>query len=101
MVRGIVIPAVNSHSLENCELDGLQQYQEAVGGYIEPITIAEPDLVIYVNEDGKSRRMDLNQRATVLWWLLAPYARGQDLIVAEALVVPEGDCESEYLSQLL
>src|SRR5206468_3560710 len=70
------------------------------GGYIEPVMIADPQLTLYVNEEGKVRRMSLNERATAFWWLLVPHARGRDLIVGDAVLLPEDPAGHELLQQL-
>jgi hypothetical protein len=101
MVRGIVIPAVPFLPVEEREFDGLKDYQDAVGGYIEPVNISEPGLTLYVNEEGKVRKMSLNERATALWWVFSPHARGHDLIVGDAVLTPDGPEDGYPLLQLL
>lgn len=102
MVRGIVIPAVPFLPVEERDFSGLQDYQDAVGGFIEPVTVVESALTLYVNEEGKVRKMSLNERATALWWLLAPQARGHDLIVGDAVLLPDQlDAGAELFDLLL
>lgn len=102
MVRGIVIPAVPFLPLEVREFCGLTDYQDAVGGFIEPVYLSDQQLTIYINEDGKALPKPLNERATALWWLLVPAARGRDVIVGEAVLTPEeSDRPSPLLDQLL
>lgn len=101
MARGIVIPAVTFRPLEERSFAGLSDYQAAVGGYIEPVSIAEPELTLYVNEDGRSRRMSFNERATAMWWLLAPEVRGRDALVGDVVVLAEGTGAAEKFLELL
>jgi Domain of unknown function (DUF3846) len=99
MVQGIFIPADTWLPAVFDEYDGLASYQDAVDGYIEPISIADPPLTLYVNEEGKLRGLPTNPRATLLWWLLVPEARGMDMVVGHAVVVPDG--ASAAATQLL
>lgn len=102
MARGIVIPAVPFLPLEVREFSGLADYQDAVGGFIEPVYLSDEQLTMYVNEDGKTRPKSFNERATALWWLLVPAARGRDVIVGEAVLAPdESDRPSALLDQLV
>jgi hypothetical protein len=89
MTRGLVIPAVSFLPTDEREFGGLADYQDAVGGFIEPVLFADPSLSLYVNEDGKTRKMSFNERATVLWWQLTPTARERDVIVGDAVFVEE------------
>lgn len=89
MVRGIVIPANESDALEERDLDALADLQGAVGGYVQPIDLLAGTLTLYVNESGKAHGLPSNPRATALWWQLEPSARGRDMIVGDAALVPE------------
>ncbi len=44
----------------------LQEAQEFVGGYVECITMPNNDTLI-VNEEGKLKGLELNEKATKLW----------------------------------
>lgn len=102
MVQGIVIPAVNFLPLTPREFDGLADYQAAVQGYIEPLTIYRPRLTLYVNEEGKVRKMSFNERATALWWMLAREVRGEDVVVGDAvLTADESSEEVQRLFELI
>lgn len=100
MSRGLVIPAVPFLPLTEQDFLGLGDFQEAVQGYIEPVQLGSPQFVLYVNEEGKQRQMSINTRATVLWWLLTPDARGRDLIVGDAVLVEEGAEASDFFQSL-
>lgn len=45
--------------------------------------------------------MSLNERATALWWLLVPEARGRDVLVGDVVVMPEAASGGEDLLELL
>lgn len=87
MVTGIVIPHETNIQVFAHEFTGLTSYQTAVGGYIEPVQIEHPPMTIFANEEGKMQRLPVNRRATCLWWLLSPSARGQDVLVGDIALV--------------
>ena len=102
MTRGVVIPALPFLPLDEREFTGLTDYQEAVRGYIEPVSIATPPLTLYVNEEGKVRDLETNHRATFIWWVLTPAARGRDLVLGNAVIVAEeSDAGSTELLRLI
>lgn len=67
MARGIVIPAQGDEETQERELHTLEDYQAAVGGWIEPINITELGITIYVHEEGRMFNLPFNPRATFLW----------------------------------
>ena len=87
MVTGIVIPHETRLEVFAHEFSDLTSYQAAVGGYIEPITIQRPRMTLFANEEGKVRNLPVNRRATCLWWLLSPEARGNDILVGDVALV--------------
>lgn len=87
MVTGIVIPHEIRLNVFRHEFTDLTSYQAAVGGYIEPITIQRPPMTLFANEEGKVQNLPVNRRATCLWWLLSPGARGNDILVGDIAVV--------------
>lgn len=87
MVTGIVIPADADQPLEQRDFVGLDDYREAVGGWIEAIDLHDLGITIYVNEDGLIRHLPFNSRATFLWWYHAPTARQKSMIVGSAVIV--------------
>ena len=95
MVTGIVIPHETRLEIFTHEFTGLTSYQAAVGGYIEPVTIEQPRMTIFANEEGTVHQLPINRRATCLWWLLSPSARGHDILVGDiALVGSRGGARS-------
>lgn len=94
MLTGIVVPSDPNLPLRTAEFHELTDYQAAVGGLIEIITIPMHPLVIVANEEGKVRRLGLNKRATCLWWLLNPEGTGGEELVGEVVILgPVEDCE--------
>ena len=86
MVTGIVIPHETWIEIFSHEFDDLASYQAAVGGYIEPISVEHPHMTIYVNEGGKQQCLPVNRRATALWWLTSPSARGHGKLVGTVVL---------------
>ncbi len=87
MVQGVVIPARLDEPATINEFEGLEDYQGAVGGYIEPVELALSEATLFVNEEGRLRDLDFNPRATFLWWYLQPTARGTTQLVGDVVVV--------------
>ncbi|WP_370895088.1 hypothetical protein [Janibacter sp. GXQ6167] len=52
MPKGIYIPATQEAPLEHRDLTGLEDYQTAVGGYIEAVDLSEAGATVFVNEEG-------------------------------------------------
>jgi hypothetical protein len=87
MVTGIVIPHERQVAFFEHQFEALADYQAAVGGYIEPVYLADAHLTIYTNEEGKVRQLPVNRRATCLWWLLHPEMRGRDILVGNVVLI--------------
>lgn len=87
MVRGIYVPADGDEPLEVREFSGLEDYQRAVEGWIEPVDVPELGITIYVNEEGLLRHLPFNSRATFLWWYHVPTARQSAMLVGNAVIV--------------
>ena len=94
MVRGIIIPADNTAPLGTATLDSLEDYQRAVGGWIEAVDIPDLGITMYVNEEGLIRDLPFNRRATFLWRFHVPQARDARL-VGDVAVVGLTDDEGE------
>lgn len=86
MVTAVFIPADTDLDMEVREVEQVEDLQSAVGGWFEPIDVHFLGLTIYVNEEGRVRRMPFNARASFLWWYHAP---NQDLamLMGDAIVV--------------
>ena len=87
MITGIVIPHDADEPLVERKFDNLTDYQQAVGGYIEPAYIENPRMTIFANEEGKVYGLPVNERATCLWWLLSPEARSRDILVGNIVLI--------------
>lgn len=86
MVRGVLIPAADSHDLTAYDAVGLEDYQRAVGGWIEAVDLPAFGSTLFVNEEGLLRGLSFNRRATFLWWFHVPRARNQARLVGDALL---------------
>jgi hypothetical protein len=86
MVQGIVIPADNTAALRTSTLDSLEDYQRAVGGWIEAVDVPDLGVTMYVNEEGLVRDLPFNRRATFLWRFQVPQARDARLVGDVAVV---------------
>ncbi|MFF8186162.1 DUF3846 domain-containing protein [Microbacterium sp. NPDC016588] len=102
MVQGIIIPADNTAPLRTHELDSLEDYQRAVGGWYEAVNIPDLGVTMYVNEEGLIRDLPFNRRATFLWRFHVPQARDARLVGDVAVVGPTDDeCENTELPMKL
>src|SRR3546814_16766601 len=75
MVKGLLIPADGKQPIEQQEYESLEDYQRAVGGWIEAVDIHELLVTLYVNETGIAKRWEPNRRAKFLLWSLGPHTR--------------------------
>lgn len=87
MVRALRIPTEADDPITEIEVSKLEDYQAAVGGWIEPVDIAELGVTIYVHEEGLVLNLPVNSRATFLWWYFVPEARQKAVLVGPAVVV--------------
>jgi Domain of unknown function (DUF3846) len=85
-VTGILIPHDPNNELHLNVDTGLTDLQAAVGGYVEAISIEQPRLTLFANEEGKIRELPRNLRATIIWWLLAPRTRGVDILCGDVVL---------------
>ena len=69
----------------------LKTLQTAVGGYVEAITLA-PDLIMWVNEDGKGTRLPFNQAATSIF---VKHRGGTDFIVGQVIFTGGNDSNGD------
>lgn len=88
MVRGLFVPADGNAMVEERDYRTLEDYQAAVGGWIETVDLPSfGPVTLYVNESGIAENLAPNLRATFLWWYHAPHIRGQDAIVGNVAIV--------------
>lgn len=85
MSKAIFIPADNSQPLEIRELNGFEDFQKAIDGWLETIPYpGRDDVAPYFDEEGKVKGKDKNARATVL---LSPVMFPNDYIAGDCLLV--------------
>lgn len=87
MVRALRIPTEPEEPITALEVHHLEDYQAAVGGWIEPVDVPELGITIYVHEEGLLRGSPFNSRAAFLWWYFVPEARQKAMLVGPALIV--------------
>lgn len=96
MVKGLFIPADGSKPVERREYHQLEDYQRAVGGWIEAVDM--PDfgpVTMYVNENGIAERLGPNMRATFLWWFHVPNAREHSALFGDVAMVGYPDQDGD------
>lgn len=91
MVRGIYLPAEAGRALEEHEFNTLEDYQSAVGGWIEAVDLHTLGVTIYMNEEGLLRHLPFNSRATFLRWYYVPESRQQAMLFGDAIIVGLAD----------
>lgn len=91
MVRALRIPTEPDDPITELEVFQLEDYQAAVGGWIEPVDIPELGVTMYVHEEGLVLGLPFNSRAAFLWWYFVPEARQKAMLVGPALVVGQPD----------
>lgn len=68
MARALVIPTHIEQDYYYADVESLEDYQNIVKGFIEGITLPQlPGTTMFINEEGKLRKMALNVRATALY----------------------------------
>jgi hypothetical protein len=87
VVRALRIPTDADEPITELEVQTLEEYQAAVGGWIEPVDIPDLGVTVYVHEEGLVLGLPFNSRATFLWWYYVPEARQKAMLVGPALVV--------------
>lgn len=89
MVFALFIPADGNQPVAYDEFHDLDDFQIAVGGYIEVIHLPDIQATLFVNEEGLHKRLPPNFRATEIWWTMAnvPHLQvifGNTLLLGEA-----------------
>lgn len=74
------------------ETFSLEELQKFVGGYIEIVCVADGELSMVLNEEGKLLRLPINHIATNLYRLLSP-APVYDFIVGNVLICGSDEIE--------
>lgn len=93
MVQGLYIPVDTDRPIEIRTFDRLEDYQSAVGGWIEAVDVMPLGSTLYVNEEGLLRQLPFNSRATFLCWYELPPLRHRTVLVGDAVLVgiPDDD----------
>lgn len=102
MVRSIVIPRDGAGDPRVLELASVDEFQDVVGGWLEPIEIEALDVTVYMDESAERRHGPLNSRATALWWYFSSGAEPRRFILGDVVLAGIGDGASgtnvpEYL----
>jgi hypothetical protein len=88
MVKGLFIPAAATAPVERWDYHQLEDYQAAVGGWIEAVDIPGfGPITMYVNENGIAERLEPNLRATFLWWFHSSRAWEHAALVGDVALV--------------
>lgn len=87
MPTGIYFPLDERKPLALHEYDALEDYQAAVGGYVESIDAGERGMSFFANDEAKLIGLGINRRATIFWWLyLAAYDQ-RDFLAGDVVLV--------------
>ncbi|CPZ28442.1 Domain of uncharacterised function (DUF3846) [Mycobacteroides abscessus] len=91
MSVGISIPSDVKEPLVAKNFHSLSDYQRAVGGYIEAISLGHRGIGFFANEEAKLIGLRFNWRATMLWWLHQFPDRSNDAICGDVVLVGPAD----------
>lgn len=91
MVTGIFVPSNSEAELEFRDFNALSDYRLAVGGLIEPVTIAALGITVYLNGEGLLRQLPSNSRVTLLWRSHSPEAQRGSILLGDAVIVGAPD----------
>lgn len=96
MVKGLFVPAAATAPVERREYLQLEDYQAAVGGWIEAIDVPNfGPITMYVNENGIAERLEPNLRATFLWWFHVPQVREHSALFGDVALVGYPEAEGD------
>ena len=76
-------------TVQDCNLESLQQIQSAVGGWIELIRVGKLGSG-FVNEEGKLKGLPINVLATLIWHKARPTTKG-DFLVGDVVFCGDED----------
>lgn len=91
MPTGIVIPVDVDEPIFRKEVHALADYQEVVGGFIQVVELDNPRTSLYMDEEGKLKRLPVNRRASLLMWVHRPIFHGADFVCGPALLIGPSD----------
>lgn len=87
MPIGIYFPLDERQPLALREYTSLEDYQSAVGGYIESIDAGEGGTSFFAHDEAKLIGIGINRRATIFWWLHLPPAGQRDFLAGDIVLV--------------
>ena len=103
MTKGLIIRT--NGTIEEYDYDeGYKELQKIVGGYIEAIPFGEKPYFAYINEEGKTLKLEQNRIATDLWYdsgqviLIGDYIAGD--VIFFGLISFEGN-DTDYPEKLI
>ena len=97
MPTGIYFPVDDEQAVSWQEYETLQDYQSAVGGYIEAIGVGLEGMSFFAHDEAKLIGLEVNRRATLFWWLHMPPARHRDFLSGNVVLVGPTDQDGETL----
>jgi len=87
MVQGIVIPRDRTKPPWLQELAGISDFQNIVGGLVEPVEVEGFGATIWMNEATVHEHGQFNARATALWWYFSPEHTMRHFILGDVVIV--------------
>lgn len=87
MPTGIHFPLDERQPLALREYNALEDYQAAVGGYVESIGAGEGGMSFFANDEAKLIGLGINRRATIFWWLHLAASYQRDFIAGDVVLV--------------
>lgn len=103
MSLGIIVPSDVRKPLAVMEFNSLGDYQRAVGGLIEAVSVGKEGLSFFANEEAKILGLECNPRATIFWWLHQHPRHGDDFLCGDAVLIgpPDEHGETQSVPELL
>ena len=93
MVRAVVVPAHAGLPVYERQIESLADYQDAVGGYVEPLVLETAAITLWVDEEGKVKHRPPNARATFLFWFLDSAVHREDVLAGDVVLTVDGPDE--------
>lgn len=90
-MKALIVTPEGERRVEDID-PGLDTLQGLVGGYIEAAP-TDGSVTVYVNEEGKLTGLPYNEVGTALYYKLAPFMAGQDVLVGTIVIVGPVDDE--------
>lgn len=94
---GILIPADNSRPLVLQGFTSLEDYQQAVGGWIEGIPADEDDTSFFINTVAKLISLEVNRHATIHWLLQLHPTVTNGVLCGDVILVGPADERGDTL----